>query len=94
MVKKLKKYQACLVSFANFDDLKQNNLDNSVFIVSIDDNVEFDFAVWAGILEFYNLVNLTNSLFVTSKGLENELYDGIDLLPKSQKYQQRVGICV
>ena len=83
---KIEKYQACLVSFANFDDLKQNNLDNSVFIVSIDDNVEFDFAVWAGILRVYNLVQFNkNSLFVTSKGLENELYDEIDLLPKISK---------
>jgi DEAD/DEAH box helicase domain-containing protein len=83
---KIEKYQACLVSFANFDDLKQNNLDNSVFIVNIDDNVEFDFALWAGILRVYNLVQFNkNSLFVTSKGLENELYDEIDLLPNISK---------
>lgn len=83
---KIEKYQASLISFANFDDLKQNNLDKSVFIVNIDDNVEFDFALWAGILRVYNLVQFNkNSLFVTLKGLENELYDEIDLLPNISK---------
>ena len=74
------------ISFANFDDLKQNNLSNSVFIVSIDDNEEFDFALWAGVLRVYNLVQFNkNSLFFTSKGVENKIYDEIDLLPNISK---------
>jgi len=61
-------------------------LSNSVFIVSIDDNEEFDFALWAGVLRVYNLVQFNkNSLFVTSKGVENEIYDEIDLLPNIAK---------
>lgn len=83
---KIAKYQAKLISFANFDDLKQNNLSNSVFIVSIDDNEEFDFALWSGVLRVYNLVQFNkNSLFVTSKGVENKIYDEIDLLPNISK---------
>ena len=83
---KIAKYQAKLISFANFDDLKQNNLSNSVFIVSIDDNEEFDFALWAGVLRVYNLVQFNkNSLFFTSKGVENKIYDEIDLLPNISK---------
>ena len=66
--------------------MKQNNLSNSVFIVSIDDNEEFDFALWAGVLRVYNLVQFNkNSLFFTSKGVENKIYDEIDLLPNISK---------
>lgn len=83
---KIKRYQASLISIALFEDLKQNNLDNTIFIVNINDNEEFDFSLWAGILRIYNLVQFRkNSLFLTNKALENDMYDEIDLLPSISK---------
>ena len=82
----MKKDQITLSSIANFDDLKQNNLEETIIILNIDDNQEFDFASWAGILRVYNIVQFSkNSLFTTNKALENDLYDEIDLLPNISK---------
>lgn len=75
-----------MLSIALFEDLKQNNLENTIFIVNINDNEEFDFSIWAGTLRIYNLVQFrNNSLFLTNKALENYMYDEIDLLPSVSK---------
>lgn len=82
----IQKNQMALLSIANFDDLKQNNLDQTIFIININDNQEFEFTSWAGVLRIYNLMQFSkNSLFVTNKGLENNLYDEIDLFPNLSK---------
>ena len=82
----VRKNQVSLLSIANFVDLKQNNLDQTIFVININDNQEFEFTSWAGVLRIYNLMQFSkNSLFVTNKGLENELYDEIDLFPNISK---------
>ena len=82
----IQKNQVALLSIANFEDLKQNNLEQTIFIININDNQEFEFTSWAGVLRIYNLMQFSkNSLFVTNKGLENELYDEINLFPNISK---------
>lgn len=58
----------------------KNQLSNIVFIIFINDNDDFTFALWAGILRLYNLLQFNqNSLLISKKALENELYDEIDM---------------
>lgn len=69
-----------LISIAKADDLMKNQLSNIVFIIFINDNDDFTFALWAGILRLYNLLQFNqNSLLISKKALENELYDEIDM---------------
>jgi DEAD/DEAH box helicase domain-containing protein len=78
----IKENQIDIISVADYDNLTKSNLEKTTFILNIKDDTEFDFSSWAGILRLYNLVQFSkNSLFVTNKGLEKEIYDEIELLP-------------
>lgn len=75
-----------IVSIADFEDLKQNNFSNNIFIVHIKDKItRVDFASWAGILRMYNLMQfLEGSLFTTQKGIDQALYDVINFNAKAK----------
>lgn len=83
--------QKRIIAYCETDTVSNIDLDGLTYIFRLFDDAETavngDFKkAWIGFLRLYNLYQfLPNAIFITSQGIQNSVYDNLDLL-KQQKF--------